>query len=50
MANKSGKSGQGNAGGWPSTTGNKSGAGRSNNPSTPAQSGNTSKSSGSSKK
>ena len=24
--------GQGNAGGWPSTTGNKSGKGRSNNP------------------
>ncbi len=28
---KTGQSGQGNVGGWPSTTGNKSGGGRSNN-------------------
>ena len=28
---KTGQSGQGNAGGWPSTTGNKSGGNRSNN-------------------
>ncbi len=28
---KTGQSGQGKAGGWPSTTGNKSGGGRSNN-------------------
>jgi len=28
---KTGQSGQGNAGDWPSTTGGKSGAGRSNN-------------------
>lgn len=28
---KTGQSGQGSAGGWPSTTGNKSGGGRSNN-------------------
>jgi len=28
---KTGQSGQGNAGGWPSTTGGKSGTGRSNN-------------------
>jgi len=29
---KTGQSGQGNAGGWPATTGNKSGGGRSTNP------------------
>lgn len=29
---KTGQSGQGNSGGWPSTTGNPSGRGRSNNP------------------
>lgn len=28
---KTGQTGQGNAGGWPSTTGNDSGGGRSNN-------------------
>lgn len=28
---KTGQSGQGNGGGWPSTTGNPSGRGRSNN-------------------
>lgn len=28
---KTGQSGQGNGGGWPSTTGNPSGGGRSNN-------------------
>ena len=28
---KTGQSGQGDKGGWPSTTGNKSGGGRSNN-------------------
>ncbi|WP_185968961.1 hypothetical protein [Carboxylicivirga sp. M1479] len=28
---KTGQKGQGNAGGWPATTGNKSGGGRSNN-------------------
>jgi len=28
---KTGQQGQGNAGGWPSTTGGKSGTGRSNN-------------------
>ena len=31
MPNATGQSGQGNAGGWPSTTGNPSGGGRSNN-------------------
>lgn len=30
MGKKTSQSGQGNAGGWPSTTGNKSGGGRSN--------------------
>lgn len=35
---KTGQSGQGNAGGWPATTGGKSGKGRSNN----TQSGGTS--------
>ena len=29
---KTGQSGQGNAGGWPATTGKKSGGNRSNNP------------------
>jgi len=29
---KTGQKGQGNSGGWPSTTGNKSGGGRSYNP------------------
>ncbi len=32
MGKKTRQPGQGNAGGWPSTTGNKSGGGRSNNP------------------
>lgn len=31
MSKKTGQSGQGNKGGWPSTTGNPSGKGRSNN-------------------
>ncbi|MFK7797481.1 MAG: hypothetical protein AB8E82_08515 [Aureispira sp.] len=31
MGKKTGQSGQGNGAGWPSTTGNKSGGGRSNN-------------------
>lgn len=31
-SSSSGGRGQGNAGGWPSTTGNPSGGGRSNNP------------------
>ena len=45
----SNKSGQGNAGGWPSTTGNKSGDGRSNNSSRSSQSNGASLSSGASK-
>lgn len=46
---KTGKSGEGNVGGWSSSTGNKSGVGRSNNSSGSSQSNSFSKSSGSSK-
>lgn len=43
MSKKTGQSGQGNAGGWPSTkTGNKSGTGRSNNLPSKSSSGNKS--------
>lgn len=47
---KTGQSGQGNAGGWPSTSGNKSGGNRSNNTSSGSKSnGNSSSSKGSKK-
>ncbi|WP_164126070.1 hypothetical protein [Sphingobacterium luzhongxinii] len=38
MTKKTGNKGQGTAGGWPSTTGEKSGKGRSNQPPKPATS------------
>lgn len=38
---KTGQSGQGNAGGWPSTTGKPSGGGRSNNSSGASKGGNS---------
>tara|TARA_B100000508_G_scaffold141085_1_gene146182 strand:- start:11903 stop:12055 length:153 start_codon:yes stop_codon:yes gene_type:complete len=46
MSKKTGQRGQGDRGGWPSTTDNESGKGRSNNPSRGNQ---TSRESGSSK-